>query len=385
MSLYSAFLRPLLFRLDPEFAHRAAVSLGSRLSRSPLARRALRSWNEQFEALGVTALGLRFQHPVGLAAGFDKHGQLFSVMADLGFGHMEIGSVSSRPWSGNPSPTLLRLPKDWALINRMGLNSEGADVVYERLRCARFEIPVGINLVKTADPTIAGEAAVRDYVDSFARFYTRADFITLNLSCPNTVEGRTFEDPELLSDLLEGITQLEGELAAHGKTPALIKLSPDLEDSVLDEILSLAQTCGISGCVIGNTTTRRENLNSPKRVLDEFGFGGVSGHPLKGYVQAMVRKVSARTTSNFTIIACGGVGCDPGKHPAEEVWEYLKLGASLVQLHTGLIYRGPGIVGMINRGLMHILAREGCRGLQEFLDRRQERRTGGVGDAQARG
>lgn len=370
MSLYSAFLRPLLFRIDPEFVHSATVSLGSGLSRSPLARRLARSWNAQFEPLCVTSLGLRFRNPIGLAAGFDKRGQLYSMMADLGFGHMEIGSISARPWPGNPSPTLLRLPKDWGLINRLGLNSEGADIVYERLRGATFEIPVGINLVKTADPAIAGEAAVRDFLESFARFYPRADFITLNLSCPNTVEGRTFEDPELLSDFLEGMKQVEGELAARGRKPVLIKLSPDLEDPVLDEILCLAQSCGISGCVIANTTTRRENLKTSKRVLDEFGYGGVSGHPLKGCVQTMVRKVSARTTRDFTIIACGGVGCDPDKHPAEEVWEYLELGATLVQLHTGLIYRGPGIVGMINRGLMNILARSGCRSLQELLDQR---------------
>jgi dihydroorotate dehydrogenase len=374
MSLYSALLRPLLFKVDPERAHRAAIALGSRMSRSAVGRAIARTWNVQFEALCVSAMGLRFQNPIGLAAGFDKGGRLYAVMADLGFGHMEIGSISSRPWPGNPSPTLLRLPRDWGLINRPGLNSEGADVVFERLRTAKFDIPVGINLVKTADPKISGEAAVRDYLDALVRFYPRADFITLNLSCPNTAEGRTFEDPELLGQFLEGIQQLEGTLTAHGRKPMLIKLSPDLEDSILDEILSLARTFGISGCVIGNTTTRRETLTTPKQVLDQFGYGGVSGRPLKPYIREMVEKVVARTPRDFVVIAAGGVGCDPGKHPAQEVWEYLELGASLVQVHTGLIYRGPGLAGTTNRGLMQILRRSPYRTLQEFIDRRQAQR-----------
>jgi dihydroorotate dehydrogenase len=151
----------------------------------------------------------------------------------------------------------------------------------------------------------------------------------------------------------------------------LIKLSTDLEDSVLDEILSLARTFGIDGCVIGNTTTRRHTLTTPKQVLDDFGFGGLSGRPLKPYVQEMVGKVTARTGRDFVVVAVGGVGCDPRKHPAQEVWDYLEQGASLVQVHTGLIYQGPGLAGMINRGLMNILERSGYRALQEFVERRQ--------------
>jgi dihydroorotate dehydrogenase len=373
MSFYSA-LRPLLFRLDPELAHRAAVAIGSGVQRAPLGRRLLRTWSAQFEPLRVRAFGVTFQNPIGLAAGFDKGGRLHAVMADLGFGHMEIGSISARPWAGNPSPTLLRLPADGGLINRLGLNSEGAVVVWERLRDARFDLPVGINLVKTANPSIAGASAVADYLESFVRFCPRADFVTLNLSCPNTEEGRTFEDPVLLAPFLEGMVARQRELGPDGRKPVLIKLSPDLDDGVLDEILALALRYGVNGCVIGNTTTRRQNLRTPMRVLDDFGFGGLSGRPLKGYVQAMVRKVSERTPRSFAVVACGGVGCDPAKAPAEEVWEYLQLGATLVQVHTGLIYRGPTIAADINRGLMKLLEARGAARLQDVIDELQARR-----------
>ncbi len=369
---YSKIARPLLFALDPEFAHRQAIRTGNWLSKSSPARRLLRRvYNLQYQELQLEAFGLKFENPVGLAAGFDKHGYVYPIIADLGFGHMEIGSISLLPWPGNPSPTLLRLPRDRGLINRLGLNSEGADAVYDRLRNARFEIPTGLNLVKTADPAIAGEQAIEDYVQSFVKFYPLANFITLNLSCPNTVEGRTFEDPEFLAPFLKRLKESEAKLATENKTkPVLIKLSPDLDDHTLDRILALARDYGLSGCVIANTTNRREGLKTRRQVLENFGFGGLSGRPLNKYVQEMVRKVWIRTAGRFPIVACGGVGCDPGKHPAEEVWEYLNLGASLVQLHTGLIYRGPSIAKMINTGLREILRKNNLSGLTEFFARR---------------
>ena len=168
---------------------------------------------------------MEFKNPIGLAAGFDKHGQVHPLMAALGFGHMEIGSVSHQFWAGNPSPTLLRLPRDWGLINRLGLNSVGSEIVYNRLRKLQFQTPLGVNLVKTADPEIAGEEAVSDYFQSFCRFYPVGDFITLNLSCPNTVEGRTFEDPELLEPFLKRLQQHRLEGSSPSK-PVLVKISP---------------------------------------------------------------------------------------------------------------------------------------------------------------
>jgi len=372
--VYERIIRPLLFVLDPEFVHRQTIRTGARLARSPVARRRLRSsFDVQFPELQIEAFGIRFKNPIGLAAGFDKQGYIYPLISDVGFGHMEIGSVSLLPWRGNPSPTLLRLPKDGGLINRPGLNSEGSEVIYHRLRGARFEIPTALNLVKTADPAIAGEEAIEDYLQNFARFYALADFITLNLSCPNTVEGRTFEDPSMLAPFLRKLKEDRVTLAReHGEKPVLVKISPDLIDAELDRVMVLASDHGINGIVIGNTTSRREGLKTPANLLSDFGFGGLSGRPLKRYIQEMVRKVSRRSEGRLAIVACGGVGCDPARHPAEEVWEYLQLGAALVQLHTGLIYRGPSVARTINEGLLNILRREGLPNLGEFFAGRSE-------------
>ena len=370
--LYDRLVRPLLFGLDPEFVHKQTLRIGDTLSQSPLACRLLSQiYHTQFEVLGVRVWGLDFKNPLGLAAGFDKQGQLIEIIAALGFGHMEVGSISLQPWPGNPSPTLLRLPRDGGLINRLGLNSDGAEVIHRRLQDREFQIPTGINLVKTADPKIGGEQAIEDFLQDFRRFYPLAHFITLNLSCPNTVEGKTFEDPELLEPFLKELQKIRAEQATpHQVKPVLVKLSPDLEDQELDRLLGLAEEHGIDGFVIANTTLRRESLKSPTAKLKKFPVGGLSGRPLKEYALQMTQKVFSRTGGRLPIIACGGVGCDPKKHPAQEVWEYLKLGATLVQVYTGLIYRGPSLVRLTNRGLMQILQEKGIPKLADFLQTR---------------
>ncbi|MDA2933178.1 quinone-dependent dihydroorotate dehydrogenase [Acidobacteria bacterium AH-259-D05] len=370
--LYSRLLRPLLFSLNPEFVHRQTVRIGRALSQSSLACGLVRQiYDGQVDPLRVRVWGLDFRNPVGLAAGLDKQGELHGIMAALGFGHMEVGSISLRPWPGNPSPTLLRLSKDWGLINHLGLNSDGSEVLYTRLQKIDFQITTGINLVKTADPAIAGEEAIQDYLEDFSKFYPLADFITLNLSCPNTVEGKTFEDPEFLQPFLKRLQESRVELEVHQQPkPVLAKLSPDLDDPTLDGVVGLSQEYGIDGFVIGNTTTRRENLKTPQGILKKFGSGGLSGRPLKKYIRQMIDKVFGRTAGRVPIIACGGIGCDPDQHPAQEVWEYLELGATLVQMYTGLIYRGPSLVNEINRGLIQILRERGISSLAEFLESR---------------
>jgi len=314
---------------------------------------------------------LDFENPVGLAAGFDKQGELTAIMPTLGFGHMEVGSISLRSWPGNPSPTLLRLPVDQGLINYLGLNSDGSDVVLSRLQQVDFEIPIGINLVKTADPEIAGEEAVQDYLDSVSKFYSLADYITLNLSCPNTIEGKSFEDPELLQPFLSCLKETRDELEAGNRSKAfLAKLSPDLDNPSLDRLLELSLEFGIDGFVIGNTTSRRKGLQTTQSILGKFGPGGLSGRPLKKHIEQMIDKVYRRTQGSVPIIACGGIGCDPNEDPAREVWEYLKRGATLVQMYTGLIYQGPSLVRRINRGLVEILYQDGVANLNDFLKSR---------------
>jgi dihydroorotate dehydrogenase len=376
MNLYEDIARRLLFRLDPWRAHRLAMFAGARLSRSPMARRMLRGvYRVPCNALRIEVFGLTFPKPVGLAAGFDKGGSIHPVFADLGFGHVEIGSVSLRPWPGNPPPVYLRLPLDRGLINRLGLNSEGVQVVLGRLRQARYDIPTGLNLVKTADPGISGEEAVRDFVECFRSGHPHADFVTLNLSCPNTAEGLTFEDPAALATLLQQLQLIRSEIAGAGKPkPVLLKISPDLDEPALHAILDLAAEFEIDGLVIANTTRRRENLRTSVEILDRFGFGGLSGYPLGHRSREMLARVRAYSGRRFTLVACGGIGCDPRKSPAEEVWEYLQLGATLVQLHTGLIYRGPGIARAINTGLLKILKEKGIPSLKDSITRRDEYR-----------
>ena len=358
--------------MDPEFVHRQTIRLGRTLSRSSPARRLVkRIYGAQWKPLRVRVLGLDFDNPVGLAAGFDKQGELPGIIASLGFGHMEVGSISSRPWPGNPSPTLLRLPVDQGLINYLGLNSEGSEGVKKRLQKVEFRIPTGINLVKTADPEIAGEEAIEDYLDSVGKFYPLADYITLNLSCPNTVEGKSFEDPELLQPFLSRLQKKRGEMEAGSPAKAfLAKLSPDLDDFRLGRLVELSLEHGIDGFVIGNTTSRREGLRTGQNLMSKFGPGGLSGRPLKKYIEQMIDKVFHLTGGRVPIVACGGVGCDPDEDPAGEVWGYLKRGATLVQMYTGLIYQGPSLVKRINRGLVNILQEEGISNLNEFLKSR---------------
>ena len=358
--------------MDPEFVHRQTIRLGRTLSRSfPTRRLVKRIYGAQWKPLRVRVLGLDFDNPVGLAAGFDKQGELPGIIASLGFGHMEVGSISSRPWPGNPSPTLLRLPVDQGLINYLGLNSEGSEGVQKRLQKVEFRIPTGINLVKTADPEIAGEEAIEDYLDSVGKFYPLADYITLNLSCPNTVEGKSFEDPELLQPFLSRLQKKRGEMEAGSPAKAfLAKLSPDLDDFRLGRLVELSLEHGIDGFVIGNTTSRREGLRTGQNLMSKFGPGGLSGRPLKKYIEQMIDKVFHLTGGRVPIVACGGVGCDPDEDPAGEVWGYLKRGATLVQMYTGLIYQGPSLVKRINRGLVNILQEEGISNLNEFLKSR---------------
>jgi dihydroorotate dehydrogenase len=327
----------------------------------------------QAPELAVDVMGLRFRNPIGLAAGFDKHAEIYPIAPDLGFGHMEIGSVSLLPWRGNPSPTLLRLPRDYGLINRPGLNSHGSRVVAARLEGSTFRIPTGLNLVKTADPAISGDEAIRDYVSVIEQFRRTGAFITLNLSCPNSADGRSFEDAALFTRLMAAIdksTWRSGDSTGR----LLVKFSPDLDFAVLDSLIEIAESYTVSGYVISNTTARRDSLTTPREVLNRFGTGGLSGAPLKRYTMAMLEHVAGRVDGSRVLIACGGVGCDPTLDPANEVWEYLTAGASLVQLHTGLIYSGPSIVSRINKGLVRILEQVGVSSLTDFLANRRSSR-----------
>ncbi len=353
-------LRPLLFRLDAEAAHGAAVRAARLGQRVPAL---LRPFRFEDPALGQRLWGREFANPVGLAAGFDKNAALVRFWAALGFGFAEVGSVTARPSAGTPAPRAFRLPRDRALVNRMGLNNDGADAVAERLREASRAIPLGINLAKTHDPAILGEAATEDFLYSFRRLAPLADYVALNVSCPNTAEGKTFEEPVAFDGLL---TAVMAEQEALGlRVPVLAKLSPPADLSFdlgpVDELVGIALARGVAGFVATNTAGDRAGLRTEAARLAEIGRGGLSGRPLADRATALVRHLYRRAEGRLPVIGVGGVDS------AEAAYAKVRAGASLVEVYTGLVYEGPGLVGRINRSLVRLLERDGFASVGEAV------------------
>jgi dihydroorotate dehydrogenase len=325
---YERFLRPLLFSLDPETAHRLTLKLLSGASHFDVALRAFSSF--QPPSKPKTLFGLTFPNPIGLAAGLDKNGVALPAWAALGFGFIEIGTVTAKAQPGNPKPRIFRLPKQQALINRLGFNNHGADAIAERLRKLRESgrwpaIPVGINIGKSRTTPL--EKAADDYLYSFRLLFDFADYITLNVSSPNTPGLRDLQEPAALSALLHAIGSALGVAAK----PVLIKISPDLSSIELQAILKVCAENGVAGIIATNTTVDHSSV--PPELDEE---GGLSGAPLREKSTALVRDIVAKTA--IPVIASGGI-CD-----AASAGERFEVGAQLVQLYTGFVYRGPGLL-----------------------------------------
>lgn len=357
--LYKNLLRPLLFMLDAEHAHDYTHRIGSELSNNP----ALLSVVQSFFDLGKTGLsqmvaGIRFDSPVGLAAGFDKNAHLMVLMQSIGFGFVEVGSITALASEGNSKPRLIRLPDNEALINRMGLNNDGAKVVTNRVKKSKGNliIPVGVNIAKTHSSSILGDAAIRDYINSFVLAQEVADYITVNISCPNTEEGKTFEDPEALAELINSINAVR-----TGTCPVFMKLSADLNTKELDVLLDLCQAGNIDGYVLTNTTSTRKNLSIKSLAkASSFGRGGMSGKPLYENMIELVRHTYQETGRQKPIIAVGGIDSP------EKALNTLKNGASLVQVYTGLVYEGPFLVNNMNRYIQNYLRTHQLSSLDEI-------------------
>jgi dihydroorotate dehydrogenase len=325
---YERLVRPLLFSLDPETAHRLTIELFCGASHFDLALRALRFFRPRSKP--KTLFGLNFPNPIGLAAGLDKNGVALPAWAALGFGFVEIGTVTAKAQPGNPEPRIFRLPKQQALINRLGFNNDGADAIAERLRKLRETgrwpaVPVGINIGKSRATPL--EKAADDYLYSFRLLRDFANYITLNVSSPNTPGLRDLQEPAALSELLHAIGNAPGE----ARKPVLIKISPDLSPIQLEAILNVCAENGVAGIIATNTTL---DHSSVPPGLDEEG--GLSGAPLREKATALVRDIVAKST--IPVIASGGI-CD-----AESAREKFEAGAQLVQLYTGFVYRGPGLL-----------------------------------------
>ncbi|MGH2582426.1 MAG: quinone-dependent dihydroorotate dehydrogenase [Anaerolineales bacterium] len=326
-------LRPLLFSLDPERTHSATLWLLQLAGAFPPIAALLRRFFA-YSALPVELFGLRFPNVVGLAAGYDKDGLAWRGLATLGFGHIEIGSVTPKPQPGNPKPRLFRLPEDQALINRMGFPSRGADFVLNRLRGSRpiRRLIVGVNLgINRSTPP---DNAAEDYLLLMDKFNPVADYVVINLSSPNTPGLRTLQTGKHVDDLLR-------ELTRHKTKPLLVKLSPDLDEKELEEVAGRLLEHRIEGVIATNTTTSRPQLRSPFREE----IGGLSGTPLTALSRNTVSRLYAHTGGKLPIIAVGGI------ISAEDAKASLDAGASLVQIFTGLVYRGPGLIRDILRAI----------------------------------
>lgn len=339
------FFRPLLFRLDPEFSHQLTLQL-LRLGSGEPVHSILRLLYAT-HSKPVQAFGLAFRNPVGLAAGYDKNAVAVQGLTALGFGHIEVGTVTPQPQAGNPRPRVFRLPEDEAVINRMGFPGRGSEYVIGKLRRAgpvgywKSDAVVGVNLGRNRDTP--NEEAVLDYLELLQGFAPYADYVTINISSPNTIGLRQLQGAGALTALLEQVhaqRKLE-EAALEKRLPILVKLAPDLSIAELDEAVDVILQARMDGIVVTNTTTGREGVRSTRGGET----GGLSGSPLRVRSEAVLHQVVQRVSGKVPIISAGGI------MTAEDAKCRLELGAALVQIYTGLIYRGPGLVREIVRGL----------------------------------
>jgi len=325
---YERFIRPLLFSLDAETAHHFTITLLRHGSKFDLALRTLKAFQPSPKPKAL--FGLNFPNPIGLAAGLDKNGVAIPAWAALGFGFIEVGTVTAKAQPGNPRPRIFRLPEQQALINRLGFNNDGADAIAERLRRLRRSgrwpaVPVGINIGKSRATPL--EQAKDDYLYSFRLLRDFADYVTLNVSSPNTPGLRELQEPKRLSELLQAIGNERGTAAK----PILVKISPDLSLIELEAILAACEENAVAGIIATNTTLDHSSIPP---ALDEDG--GLSGAPLRGKSTALLREIVAK--SAIPVVASGGI------FDAESAREKFQAGAQLIQLYTGFVYRGPRLL-----------------------------------------
>lgn len=340
--MYKVIIKPLFFLFPPELAHHITVTIFKVLLKIPLLSSLIQGYfRVEHPELKRFFLGLSFSNPVGLAAGFDKDGKYLDTMSALGFGFIEIGTITPLPQPGNAKPRLFRLPKDLALINRMGFNNEGIQPLITRLKNRPKNLIVGGNIGKNKNTS--QEEAVLDYGHSFRQLFPYVDYFAVNVSSPNTPGLRQLQEREPLEQLLLYLQEINKEL---GGKPILLKIAPDLNFEELDDILHIVQKAQLDGVIATNTTISREGLTTDSAIIDEIGNGGLSGKPLKKRATEVIRYLSQKSNGQLFIIGVGGI------FSTEDALEKINAGASLIQVYTGLIYEGPSLVKKINKGIL---------------------------------
>jgi dihydroorotate dehydrogenase len=335
--MYSKFFRPLLFRFDPELVHNTTIQLLRIVGSFPMAHYMFKKFNNAHSHYTSTnLLGLTFTNKIGLAAGYDKDGLAWKGLTAFGFGHIEVGTVTPRAQSGNLKPRVFRIPDESSIINRMGFPGKGADFVAGQIasrKRQRSSTILGVNIGKNKDTP--NESAAGDYIFLLEKFSGLADYIAVNVSSPNTVGLRRLQARDSLENLLNQLSAKRSKLQTS--IPILVKLAPDLSDLELDDALSAILSSGMDGIIATNTTIDRSGLNSPLKKES----GGLSGAALSSLSQTMVRKISSKINEKLPIIGVGGI------MKSDDAKRMLDNGASLIQIYTGLIYSGPGIVKRI--------------------------------------
>jgi len=328
-------LRSLLFRLDPEQVHHLTLGLLRWVGDFAPTRALLCAMFAVDDVrLQVKVFGVPFKNPVGLAAGYDKNGVAMRGLSALGFGHIEVGTVTLRPQSGNPRPRIFRVPASHALINRMGFPSDGV----EALRLARTDARIGVNIGKNKETPL--ERAADEYCELLRRVHAHADYVAINVSSPNTPGLRQLQSRAAIRDLLQAIVATRDELSP--RVPLLVKIAPDLSDAEMDDVLAAIRDAGLDGIIATNTTLSREGVANRANET-----GGLSGAPLRARATQVIRYLAERTNGALPIIGVGGIAS------AADALEKLNAGAHLIQVYTGLVYRGPGLVREINRAWLN--------------------------------
>lgn len=353
--LYHRLLRPLLFSMEPEIAH----SLAIRYLKSNI----LSARRNESSALSTQVSGIDFPNVLGMAAGFDKNAECIKGLSRLGFGFIEVGTITPQPQAGNPQPRMFRLVEDEALLNRLGFNNQGAEAIVKRLHNRPRQVIVGANIGKNK----ATEDALSDYALLIQKCYTHADYITVNISSPNTPGLRDLQEANQLRTLLNGLKKICAQCQQdNGKrTPLWVKIAPDLDDKALYQTLEVLMEAEIDAIIISNTTIRREVLSAANHKHYAQESGGISGRPLLDVSTDILFKSYQFCEGGVPLIGVGGIAS------AEDAMLKITSGASLLQLYTGLIYHGPALIRRILTGLERMVEREGCKNISELVGTRK--------------
>lgn len=342
--MYKLIVKPYLFSLDPEKAHYKALKLHRIALSIPLINLFFkRKKIHDHQALQRMAFGISFPNPVGMAAGFDKDAKFMHQLAEIGFGCVEVGTVTPKGQPGNDKPRLFRLKKDEALINRMGFNNLGVDHMVEQLKNRPTNIVIGGNIGK--NKVTPNEEAINDYLICFEKLFPYVDYFVVNVSSPNTPNLRELQDKEPLKALLKAV--IDANLKKESPKPVLLKIAPDLTNSQLDDVIAIARELNLSGIVATNTTISREGLSTEKSEVEAIGAGGLSGKPLTKRSTEVIRYIVERSEGKIPVIGVGGI------HSAKDAIEKLDAGACLIQLYSGFVYEGTDLVKNINRELIN--------------------------------